>query len=842
MSLAHPSPSFTNIAGSHSSSTHASSNNLAARTASNSNLNTLPPSLATPTSSSSSSSSSTHLHFAPRPVSPINGFGGLSPTYPPPNSFLSNGTICSCPNEPGSQPCSCTSTTPLHRPSRSMSNSQSMECFHLSSPASRTSSIGTAGMNPGGVSANGSSSLPPSVSPPPPGRFRPSFSLPVHLMNSSSSSGGSGSSHGSPYLRHAAALNMVTPSSLPTTTALHATPLDGINMVSNGIDSGSTTPALPLPLPYDGVVINIYQQSLNGNPISPPSYASLPSPNPHASASASTSQSRIGSQRCLPFDRSIFSPNAPPDLHDILRRQPSVSPEYVIPKSPSPPVDVVVADSKSVLSTANGVASDEGVPLTASTLRLLKKAIDALRSMFPSQEDVSALEGEGQTTSQMEIPSDMPSAVMTSFTTETNNTTNVVKPGASIVKNNNIKCCAPAGTICVRCGLSASPLPDCSCLTGRLFCYCGRGMHSLCTVPSWTLSSQYLRSGHRPQLTWSECAKSLTQLHTESANIWSHIIGSMWMASHWRTARGWGGLRMQAVASSALFAISAIAHTFGAVSQEWNDRLFTLDRCGISATETAIAISGALVHYDRPVEDKVKRRLLIASSIVLGLMAQKVLLQPDTPRNRRIRIWILLFQGATVFAPAFLHLADPNAHPLVKAKLRKYILLVILTGVVGSALYANFWPESWLHAREVAAAKMKAQAVGRTLEEELQVEHQYACHNEGCCALSGARPSQKKNVETASSTTEGAASSVVSTSTSSSSSSSLSSTLSSSPSPSLRFLRWFVDHFLHSHHLMHCTVIVCVHYAFMWCAKWKFTKLALEHGQTYAAAIKEAKI
>jgi hypothetical protein len=45
-------------------------------------------------------------------------------------------------------------------------------------------------------------------------------------------------------------------------------------------------------------------------------------------------------------------------------------------------------------------------------------------------------------------------------------------------------------------------------------------------LPDWLKDNEYLLTGHRPPLpSVSECFKSIWSLHTETGNIWTHLIG-----------------------------------------------------------------------------------------------------------------------------------------------------------------------------------------------------------------------------------------------------------------------------------------------------------------------------
>jgi predicted membrane channel-forming protein YqfA (hemolysin III family) len=65
------------------------------------------------------------------------------------------------------------------------------------------------------------------------------------------------------------------------------------------------------------------------------------------------------------------------------------------------------------------------------------------------------------------------------------------------------------------------PIPPMTCLC------CFRQPLRLCTiseVPSW-MARPHILTGYRPDLSFSQCVKSLVYLHNETGNIWSHAIG-----------------------------------------------------------------------------------------------------------------------------------------------------------------------------------------------------------------------------------------------------------------------------------------------------------------------------
>ena len=47
-------------------------------------------------------------------------------------------------------------------------------------------------------------------------------------------------------------------------------------------------------------------------------------------------------------------------------------------------------------------------------------------------------------------------------------------------------------------------------------------------LPDWMKDNEYLKHGHRPPLnSFRKCFGSIFRLHTETMNIWTHLVGSL---------------------------------------------------------------------------------------------------------------------------------------------------------------------------------------------------------------------------------------------------------------------------------------------------------------------------
>jgi adiponectin receptor len=46
-------------------------------------------------------------------------------------------------------------------------------------------------------------------------------------------------------------------------------------------------------------------------------------------------------------------------------------------------------------------------------------------------------------------------------------------------------------------------------------------------IPAWRQDNDFLRHGHRPNLpSFPDCFASVFRVHTETGNIWTHIVGA----------------------------------------------------------------------------------------------------------------------------------------------------------------------------------------------------------------------------------------------------------------------------------------------------------------------------
>ncbi|CAF3397388.1 unnamed protein product [Rotaria sp. Silwood1] len=112
-------------------------------------------------------------------------------------------------------------------------------------------------------------------------------------------------------------------------------------------------------------------------------------------------------------------------------------------------------------------------------------------------------------------------------------------------------------------------------------------------LPHWLLDNEYLISGHRPPMpSFKECFASIFRLHTETVNIWTHLLGTLFfiiMAIYF-TSRPSSEVHIEQKLIFAAFFLGAIMcllcstlyHTLYCHSPEISKFFSKLDYCGIA--------------------------------------------------------------------------------------------------------------------------------------------------------------------------------------------------------------------------------------------------------------------
>ncbi|KRZ20295.1 ADIPOR-like receptor [Trichinella pseudospiralis] len=120
------------------------------------------------------------------------------------------------------------------------------------------------------------------------------------------------------------------------------------------------------------------------------------------------------------------------------------------------------------------------------------------------------------------------------------------------------------------------------------------------TLPPWLQENEFVLNGHRPPLfSFFDCFLSIFQIHSETGNIWSHLIAFyvMYLLTQWHMSSTSFNLELKIpflpyfISALGCLGFSVVFHTLVCHS-EWVSHLFRkLDHCGIAILITGSTIS-----------------------------------------------------------------------------------------------------------------------------------------------------------------------------------------------------------------------------------------------------------
>lgn len=223
-------------------------------------------------------------------------------------------------------------------------------------------------------------------------------------------------------------------------------------------------------------------------------------------------------------------------------------------------------------------------------------------------------------------------------------------------------------------------------------------------LPNWLQNNEYLKEHHRPPLnSWRACARSVFSLHTESGNIWTHLLGAVGFLAlgvhfFWSGTLelDWAGSLAFGIyfAGAALcLSLSAVYHTFSCHSARVCELFCKMDYCGIT-----ILILGSFYPwlYFQFMCEPIKRivyGLLVSASGMLTLrvsMSRKF----GEARYRGLRASIFFgFALVCGILPSGHYGLQHGWDDLMYNTSFIYILLMVAIYVTGCCVYATRVPE-----------------------------------------------------------------------------------------------------------------------------------------------------
>jgi len=238
-------------------------------------------------------------------------------------------------------------------------------------------------------------------------------------------------------------------------------------------------------------------------------------------------------------------------------------------------------------------------------------------------------------------------------------------------------------------------------------------------LPQWLQDNDFLHFGHRPPLPTIECFKSIIRIHTETGNIWTHLLGVMAFAglAGFFMSRPLAEVQLEEKLVFMCFFAGAIVcmglsflyHTLCCHKDKKIGRLFAkFDYCGISFLTAGSFVPWLYYSFycDR-------KPFIIYVSIVIVLGIGAVIVSTFDffagPRFRPLRAGVFITFGLSGIAPAT-HFGVVNGWE--KAVHEAQIPWLILMGILyitGALLYAMRIPERffpgkvdiWFHSHQI---------------------------------------------------------------------------------------------------------------------------------------------
>lgn len=222
-------------------------------------------------------------------------------------------------------------------------------------------------------------------------------------------------------------------------------------------------------------------------------------------------------------------------------------------------------------------------------------------------------------------------------------------------------------------------------------------------LPDWLQDNDFLHKGHRvPTNSFKECFKSIFRIHTETGNIWTHLLGMiafMGVAGYFLTRPSFE-IQWQEKAVFSAFFVGAILclgfswlfHTVFNHSERIGKLFNKLDYCGIAILTMGSFVPWLYYSFYCRLGPKIAYLVLI---FVLGTTCIIVSLWDkfSEPQFRGVRAAMFIALGLSGVIPA-LHfvITDGFDHAVNHASLGWLVLMAVLY-IVGALIYAFRVPE-----------------------------------------------------------------------------------------------------------------------------------------------------
>lgn len=224
-------------------------------------------------------------------------------------------------------------------------------------------------------------------------------------------------------------------------------------------------------------------------------------------------------------------------------------------------------------------------------------------------------------------------------------------------------------------------------------------------LPHWLQDNDFLHKGHRPPLpSFGACFKSVFRIHTETGNIWTHLLGCIMfigVAAFFLTRPSFEIQLQEKLIFSAFFAGAIVClgfsfafHTLSCHSEMVGKLFSKLDYCGI-----ALLIMGSFVpwlyygfycHYQPKVI-----YLTVVSTLGLACIITSLWDKFAQPSLRPVRAGVFMAFGLSGVVPAIHYIIMEGWVSKISKASIGWLVLMGLLYILGAVFYALRVPERW---------------------------------------------------------------------------------------------------------------------------------------------------
>lgn len=223
------------------------------------------------------------------------------------------------------------------------------------------------------------------------------------------------------------------------------------------------------------------------------------------------------------------------------------------------------------------------------------------------------------------------------------------------------------------------------------------------SLPDWLKDNEYLMKGHRPPTnSFAACFKSIFRIHTETGNIWTHLLGFIafiGVAVYFLTRPSVEIQWQEKAVFSAFFAgailclgFSWIFHTVYCHSERVGKFFNKLDYCGIALLTMGSFVPWLYYSFYCRLEPKIAYLILI---FVLGISCIVVSLWDkfSQPQYRAVRAGVFIGLGLSGIIPAMHYVITDGFYHAINCASLGWLALMALLYISGAIIYAVRIPE-----------------------------------------------------------------------------------------------------------------------------------------------------